>query len=105
MDWFRLHSEARTDAKLASLPDDEFRVWFRLLCFANEQPERGVIAGYSPRLLAVEVAGGDVSLLERTISSLVELRIVERDSGGHSSEATETAGVCFTHWLERQYDN
>jgi hypothetical protein len=73
MQWFRLHSDTRTDAQLESLPDEEFRVWFRLLCFANEQPERGVFVGYSVRLLAVEVACGDAALLGRTIGSLVEL--------------------------------
>jgi hypothetical protein len=100
MPWFRLHAEARTDAKLESLPDDEFRVWFRLLCFASEQPERGVVAGYSPRLLAVEVAHGDVALLTRTMASLVELRIIECDYG----ESQESNSTTFAHWLERQYD-
>src|SRR5690348_8273959 len=94
--WFRLHAEARTDAKLESLPDDEFRVWFRLLCLASQQPERGVIAGFSVRLLAVEVAHGDAALLGRTLASLMELRIVEADQ--------ETNTARFTHWLERQYD-
>lgn len=96
MQWFRLHSEARTDAKLESLPDDEFRVWFRLLCLANEQSERGVIAGYSVRLLAVEVARGDSALLGRTLASLIELRIVECDQ--------ETDSTTFINWLKRQYD-
>lgn len=94
MQWFRLHSDARTDAKLESLPDDEFRVWFRLLCFANEQPERGVFVDYSPRLLAVEVAHGDVALLTRTLASLVDLRILVCDQ-----DADVTT---FVHWLERQ---
>lgn len=94
--WFRLHAEARTDAKLESLPDDEFRVWFRLLCLASQQPERGVIAGFSVRLLAVEVAHGDAALLGRTLASLIELRIIESDK--------EANTATFTHWLERQYD-
>lgn len=96
MPWFRVHAEARTDAKLESLPDDEFRVWFRLLCLASEQPERGVIAGYSVRLLAVEVARCDVALLGRTLASLMELRIIECDQ--------ETDSTRFIHWMERQYD-
>lgn len=92
--WLRLYNEARTDAKLESLPDDEFRVWHRLLCFANEQPKRGVIARYTPRLLAVEVARGDVTLLERTLNDLQELRIIETHDGD----------VAFARWDERQYD-
>src|SRR5487761_2798454 len=95
MKWLRLYNEARTDAKLESLPDDEFRVWHRLLCFASEQPNRGVIAGFTPRLLAVEVARGDVALLERTLTSLQELRIIV---------AGDDDAYAFTKWESRQYD-
>ncbi|MGZ6362714.1 MAG: hypothetical protein ACXWP0_13635 [Ktedonobacterales bacterium] len=94
MKWLRLYSEARTDAKLESLPDDEFRVWHRLLCFANEQPQRGTLAHYTPRLLAVEVARGDVTLLQRTLTSLEELRIIEAGDDAYY----------FVHWQARQYD-
>jgi hypothetical protein len=94
MKWLKLHTEARNDAKLESLADDEFRVWFRLLCFAGDQPERGIIMGYSERLLAVEVARGNVELLRRTLQALTELNIVECIDGGAS----------FVHWDDRQYD-
>lgn len=93
MKWLRLYHEARTDAKLESLPDDEFRVWFRLLCFAGAQPERGVIANVSPRLLAVEVAHGDVALLQRTLISLAELCIIKTSDDAHA----------FIHWNKRQF--
>jgi hypothetical protein len=94
--WFRLYDEARTDPKLASLTDAQFRVWFNLLCLSNEQPERGVIAGYTPRLLAIEVSHGDVNLLSETVNALSELRMIE------TSEDTDD--VYFIHWQERQYD-
>lgn len=76
--WFRMYSEARNDPKLESLPDDQFRVWFRLLCLASETKERGSLpeADY---LLAVNCAKGDEALLERTIASLVKLRIIAQD--------------------------
>ena len=93
MKWLRLYHEARTDAKLESLPDDEFRVWFRLLCFAGVQPTRGVIVNVSPRLLAVEVARGDVTLLQRTLISLAELCIIETSDDAHA----------FIHWNKRQF--
>lgn len=93
MRWLRLYSEARTDAKLESLPDDEFRVWHRLLCFANDQPKRGVITGFSERLLAVEVAKGNVELLQRTLASLQELRIIE---------LVDAASYAF---IPQQYEN
>lgn len=94
MRWLKLHTEARNDAKLESLPDDEFRVWFRLLCLAGDQPERGAIEFRKERLLALEVARGDVALLQRTLASLVELDIIE----------VVEEGVTFAHWNARQYD-
>ncbi len=98
MPWFRMYVDARTDAKLESLPDDQFRVWHRLLCYAAEGKggERGAIPPTKPRLLAVEVAHGDEALLTATIASLAELDIVE---------ATEDGGLRFMGWLERQYDH
>ena len=81
MPWFRLYHEARSDAKLRLLADDEHRVWFDLLCFSSEQETRGSIATGDDRFpLAVEVAHGDVDLLSRTVARLVKLRIVT-DSG------------------------
>lgn len=80
MKWFRLYSEARTDAKLESLPDDMFRVWFKLMCFAGEQPTRGFVEGYDDELLAVEVARGDVELLRATLIELSRLEIIAQDS-------------------------
>jgi hypothetical protein len=75
--WFCLWHESRVDKKLETLDDDEFRVWHRLLCYASEQPERGIIADLDPFLLAIEVARGDEELLMRTIGRLVKLRIVD----------------------------
>ncbi|MGE5333400.1 MAG: hypothetical protein ACM3N4_01750, partial [Nitrososphaerota archaeon] len=96
MQWFRLHSEARTDAKLESLPDDEFRVWFRLLCFAAEQDGdgRGSIVGYDDELLAIELCDGDTALLRRTIEHLKKLRILSEDEDG----------ITFRAFEKRQYD-
>jgi len=31
MKWFKLHTEARNDAKLRSMSDSQHRVWFNLL--------------------------------------------------------------------------
>lgn len=95
MQWFRMYTEARNDAKLRSLTDGQFRVWFNLLCFAAEQPEeRGAIIGYDLDLLAVEVAGGDTELLTETLERLERLRILDR---GDDS-------VGFRAFADRQYD-
>lgn len=95
MPWFRLYHEARSDAKLRLLLDDEHRVWFDLLCFASEQETRGTIAVGEDRFpLAVEVAHGDVDLLARTLARLVKLRIVT-DGGDR---------IVFIHFPDRQYD-
>lgn len=83
MDWFRMYSEARNDAKLRALTDAQHRTWFNLLCFAAEQQEgRGSVAGYDLELLAVEVAGGDVGLLTETLERLQRLRIITVDGEG-----------------------
>lgn len=77
MPWFKLYDEAQNDPKLESLTDAQFRVWFRLICFANKQTERGTIAGYEDLdLLAVEVARGDTELLRATMTRLAKLRII-----------------------------
>lgn len=94
MKWFRVYSEARTDAKLESLSDAQHRVWFRLMCFAGEQSERGEIVGYDEELLAIEVARGDVELLRETLERLIKLRII----------AAGNDDVQFINWEKRQYD-
>lgn len=95
MPWFRMYFEARKDAKLRTLSDDEFRVWFNLLCMAAEnEDERGTVDCSNPFLLAIEVAGGDEQLLERTCHALSRLEIlVQRDSA-----------YVFVRWAVRQYD-
>jgi hypothetical protein len=94
MQWFRMHTEARTDRKLDTLTDAEHRVWFGLLCMAGEGPERGTVAFESLDLLALEVAKGDGELLGHTMSRLVTLRIVTaRDNE-----------IEFLNWDKRQYD-
>lgn len=94
MPWLRLHSEARSDPKLEMLTDAQHRVWFRLLCYANDQPTRGTVLYRSTKLLAVQVARGDESLLIETLDVLAELDIIT-----HSDDQ-----VGFVHWNERQYD-
>lgn len=91
MKWLKLYHEARTDSKLDSLSDEEFRVWFRLLCYAGEQPERGVIRK-TGRLLAAEVAKGDKKLLAQTLEALHELEIIQHQDGE----------IRFLNWEKRQ---
>ena len=94
MKWLKLYSEARTDAKLNSLTDAQHRVWFNLMCFANEQPERGIISGYDDELLAVEVARGDINLLAETLERLQRLRII----------VTGEDNLTFINFAKRQYE-
>lgn len=93
-DWFRMHSEARNDRKLAVLTADQFRVWFNLLCFANEQKERGTFEVDDMELLALEVTGGDEDLLAETLARLQKLKMLVQ-------EGTTCA---FVNWDKRQYD-
>lgn len=94
MNWFRLYPEARNDAKLRSLSDAEHRVWFNLLCYAAEQEERGSVQDLDLDLLALEVANGDLCLLDTTLQHLARLRIIEWDDDG----------LAFINWMKRQYD-
>lgn len=97
MDWFRMYSEARNDKKLNSLTDAQFRVWHNLLCFSNEQKERGVIPYTNIEKLALEVSNENIELLEETLQSLESPKreIIERND-------TE---IIFINFVKRQYDN
>lgn len=92
MDWLKLYSEARNDAKLRSLTDAQHRVWFNLLCFAGEQEARGTIPPMPARLLAAEVASADASLLAETLDALSELQIITVVDGV----------ISFRAWGKRQ---
>jgi|GEM_PF-4352385 len=94
MDWFKMHYEARTDEKLRALSDSQHRVWFKMLCYASEQKERGKIPVMDRFLLAVEVSNTDIDLLESTIALLSKLRIV--------CESEE--GICFLNFNKRNYE-
>lgn len=91
MKWLKLWNKARVDSALETLSDSEFRTWFRLLCFANEQPERGVIR-LGGRKLAAEVSRGDTKLLNTTLRALVELEIITHENGV----------IRFTNWDKHQ---
>jgi hypothetical protein len=95
MQWLRLYSEARTDNKLRTLTDAQHRVWFNLLCYAGEQPKRGVIQERESFMLAIECASGDEDLLIETLGILHRLRIIEH---------LEDGAIHFTAWDDRQYD-
>lgn len=77
MKWFRMYHEARKDVKLNSLTALQFRVWFKLMCLACECEQDGVIPLRSDRIMALEVADGDVQLYRETISILEELEMLE----------------------------
>lgn len=94
MRWLRLHTEARTDRKLDTLTDSEFRVWFNLLCMAGDSEERGTVIYEDPALLALEVAKGDIDLLSHALSRLVTLRVVTSSDNR----------VTFVNFQKRQYD-
>lgn len=94
LDWLRIYHEARNDAKLRTLTDSQFRVWFNLLLYASEQPSRGDILDYDLDLLAIEVSNCDTILLEETLERLSRLRIV----------VSEVGFISFSKFLDRQYD-
>lgn len=93
MRWFRMHTEARTDRKLDTLTDKQFRIWFNLLCMAAEGDDRGTINYDDEQILSLEVAQGDPEELRYTLSRLVTLRIVT---------LSENA-ITFNSFQKRQY--
>jgi hypothetical protein len=102
MKWFKMFGEARNDAKLRTLSDEQFRVWFGLLCFASEQPTGGTIVGYDDVLLAIEVAGGDTELLQSTLQKLQALRIVTVVTSVTPQCNDECHDITFVSFAERQ---
>lgn len=104
MYYLKLWHEARNDAKLRALTDRQFRVWFNLLVFASEQPIRGNIEFESDELLAVEVAGGDVGLLDETVKRLETLRCVSSRFIGDSG-VSGLRRISFLNFEKRQEGN
>lgn len=97
MQWLRLYHEARNDAKLRSLTDAQFRVWFNLLCYASEQSKRGTIEEVDVNVLALEVAGGDIELLDETVKRLETFHCVSSVSSTVSSRS-----IAFLNFEKRQ---
>jgi hypothetical protein len=108
MNWLKLHHDVRTDRKLSTLDAEEFRTWLHLLVFASEQEEhRGVIYGIEEQLLALEVSGGNVNLLRRTLDRLQGLRIVSLSSINNAPHqernAPVTPHIAFLQFDKRQH--
>jgi len=78
-----MYSEARTDRKLDLLTDEEFRIWFNLLCMSSEhEAERGTLPYDDLDELAIEVSRGNTEVLKHALSRLVTLKMchVTRDT-------------------------
>ena len=96
MPWLKLHTEARNNAKLRSLPYDVRWLWFCLLCYASEQEERGTIKA-TRKIIAIEVSDGDIERLDRGLQELESLGLVTtRDTCDMHLEIT------FKKFCERQ---
>src|SRR5260221_1557899 len=95
MRWLKLHNEARTDKKLAILTLAERGIWVNLLCYANEQEERGAFDASDRYVLALECAEGDEETLNSLLDKLLRVRhLVELDDGR----------LVFRTFARRQYD-
>lgn len=69
-----LPTDFRNDLRIRSLTPEQRWVFCCLLIYANERGRRGIIRCHSDHVLAIEVADGDMDLLNETIKNLVELR-------------------------------
>lgn len=72
--WLKLYDEARLDKKLSRLTLAERGVWINLLCYANEQQERGTLNACDRFDLAIECADGEEDILNSTIDKLITSR-------------------------------
>jgi hypothetical protein len=97
VNWFKMFTEARNDAKLRSLTDAQHRTWFRLLCYAAEQENGGKIGPKPINLVALETAEGSVGLLEETCNALQTLHCVSWKKCN-----AEMIEICFQNFAERQ---
>lgn len=103
MPWFKIFTECRTDRKLTSLNDHEFRTWFNLLCYASEQETRGQIIYDDIFTLAIEVCSGDCDLLNTTIDKLIKLHIVTTCNDPVTScNELKRVILSFIHYEDRQ---
>lgn len=91
--WYRMWADARNDSKLDALNDREFRIWFKLLCYAAESEPRGEVDYIDPEFIAMELRIGSDEL-DSAISRMVRLRLVERSD----------TKVMFQSFTARQYD-
>ncbi len=101
--WLKLWKEARTDLKLRQLNDAEHRCWFNLLCYAGDQDTPGTVANISRQLLAIEVSGGDVEVLDSTLAKLETLQMIDATPCNTPSGVTSVS-VVFRAWERRQRD-
>lgn len=79
--WLKLWNETRYDKKLESLTDKQFRIWIYLLCYANQQAERGLITESSD-IMAMELTGGNEAFLADALSRFEKLRMIQTDDRG-----------------------
>ena len=95
MEWFRFYNDVRSDNKIKTLADSEFRVWVNLLCLASDQPDgaRGCVSIEDRFVVAAEVANADEALLDATLVKLTRLHIV----------SIEDDAVHFLKWDKRQF--
>jgi hypothetical protein len=101
-----LWHDARTDPKLRTLTDFEFRMWFNLLLYSSEQEERGVVSLTDKDEVCLQIGllyeGGDdgcgdanTDALDSIVKVLVRRRLAVLDDGS----------LVFPAFVERQYEN
>ena len=89
--WLKLHTRARNDRKLDALTDRQFRLWFRLLCYAAEGEPRGCFI--ADEITRLEVRGSKRKFLA-DLERMKELRLLDQEGYWWN----------FRAWSEAQYD-
>lgn len=91
MRWLRLHSDLLDDPKQMQMDDKIFRTFIKLLCFAAETNENGIIK-FSEKKTAWRLRTTEKTL-KKSVDSLCELGILVRENGY----------IRFINWEKRQF--
>lgn len=99
MPWLKLYTEIRTDPKMQSLSDLEFRTWINIMCLSAESKVRGVICIDIGLAYPIEGIARALSISTDELTSCLnvfkKLRMIDVDQDGI---------ITLINFDARQYD-
>jgi DnaD/phage-associated family protein len=99
MPWLKLYTEIRTDPKMQSLSDLEFRTWINILCLSAESKVRGIICIEEGLAYPIEGLARTLFIstdeLTSCLNKFQKLRMIDLDEDGI---------IEVIHFDDRQYE-